>query len=97
MSKGVTVPEGIGILLPPGADIRHIEYQTTRFLLRLGSLGWCKFETLETATGQDHSSWRGGVGGWLGCAVLQTSDSSANGVSGRGRRLQAAEKVRQHF
>ena len=52
MSTGVTIPEGIGIVLPPGADIRHIEYQVTRFLLRLGSMGWCRFETLETATGQ---------------------------------------------
>ena len=52
MSMGVTGPEGIGIFLPPGADIRHIEYQVTRFLLRLGSIGWCRFETLKTATGQ---------------------------------------------
>ena len=52
MGTGVTTPEGIGIVLPPGADIRRIEYQATRFLLRLGSLGWCRFETLETATGQ---------------------------------------------
>lgn len=52
MSKGITEPEGIGIFLLPGADIRHIEYQATRFLLRLGSMGWCRFDTLETATGQ---------------------------------------------
>lgn len=52
MSTAAAIPEGIGIVLPHGADIRHIEYQTTRFLLRLGSIGWCRFETLETATGQ---------------------------------------------
>ncbi len=52
MVTGVNIPEGIGIVLPPGADIGHIEYQATQFLLRLGSLGWCRFETLQTATGQ---------------------------------------------
>lgn len=52
MSKGITVPEGIGIVLPPGADTRRIEYEAAQFLLRLGGMGWCKFETLETAKGQ---------------------------------------------
>ena len=40
------------VVLPPGADTRRIEYEAAQFLLRLGGMGWCKFETLETATGQ---------------------------------------------
>ena len=51
MSKGTAVPEGVGIVLRPGANTSHTEYQVTRFLLRLGSLGWCRSEMLDTPTG----------------------------------------------
>lgn len=52
MSQGTPLPEGIGIVLPPGADVQHIELETHRLLSRLSSLGGCKLETLETPTGR---------------------------------------------